>query len=107
MTPYGVLASSASARRCSPLRLGSRGDATMRPEVPESLTGDCRVADKEPQNRSERKWGETLMNSRRGGRWDDIGRHETPRPRSEFRLRGGRCVCRRSILTCYTSWYPT
>ncbi len=54
MTPYGVLASSASARRCSLLRPGSRGDAAMRPEVPESLTGDCRVADKGVKNRSER-----------------------------------------------------
>jgi hypothetical protein len=54
MMPSGVLASSASARRCSLLRLDSRGDVAMASEVSESLAGGRRVADTGLKNRSER-----------------------------------------------------
>jgi hypothetical protein len=51
VTPCGKLASSASAWRCSLLRLGSPGDAVIRTAVSESLGGDGRVADTGLKNR--------------------------------------------------------
>ncbi len=54
MMPCGMLASSASARRCSMPRLGSRGGSAISGEVFESFADDRRAVNTGLKNRSER-----------------------------------------------------
>jgi hypothetical protein len=54
VTPYGMLASSTSASRCSSLRFGSRGGDVIRAELTESFADDSRLADTKLKNRTER-----------------------------------------------------
>jgi hypothetical protein len=54
VTPYGMVASSTSASRCSLLRLGSLGGVAIGAELTESSPDDCRAPDTKLKNRTER-----------------------------------------------------